>query len=247
MPLPLEAILRPHTECMPVNNGDILVAKGLNVSYGESKVLFDAHLSLKPGQLVTCVGRNGAGKTTLLKTIAGFLKPTSGSITYNNTNLIGVMSYDIARMGLKYIPQDKRVFSDLTVRENLELGSYATQDYNWDQVTEYFPRLRQLMDRKGGYLSGGERQMLMIGRAILGSPKVLLIDEPTEGLAPSIVAQLRDVLKELSRKSALVIVEQNLPLVCAISDKIYAIKEGRIVTEISDEESIRSNICEQYL
>lgn len=247
MPLPLEAILRPHTEFMTVNNGDILVAKGLNVSYGESKVLFDAHLSVKPGQLVTCVGRNGAGKTTLLKTIAGFLKPTSGSITYNNTNLIGVMSYDIARMGLKYIPQDKRVFSDLTVRENLELGSYATQDYNWDRVTDYFPRLRQLMDRKAGYLSGGERQMLMIGRAILGSPRVLLIDEPTEGLAPSIVAQLRDVLKELSRKSALVIVEQNLPLVCALSDKIYAIKEGRVVAEITDKESIQANICERYL
>jgi ABC-type branched-subunit amino acid transport system ATPase component len=232
---------------MTVKNGEILAVRGLNVSYGEAKVLFDAHLSVKPGQLVTCVGRNGAGKTTLLKSIAGFLKPTSGSITFNNTNLVGLRSYDIAKMGLKYIPQDKRVFSDLTVRENLELGSYATKDYNWDQVTDYFPRLKHLMDRKGGYLSGGERQMLMIGRAILGNPKVLLIDEPTEGLAPSIVAHLKDVLKELTRKSALVIVEQNLPLVCAISDKIYAIKEGRVVAEITDKESIRAGICEQHL
>jgi ABC-type branched-subunit amino acid transport system ATPase component len=232
---------------MPVNNGDLLVVRSLNVSYGESKVLFDAHLSVKPGQLVTCVGRNGAGKTTLLKSIAGFLKPTSGSITFDNTNLVGLRSYHIAKMGLKYIPQDKRVFSDLTVRENLELGSYATKDYNWNQVTDYFPRLKHLMDRKGGYLSGGERQMLMIGRAILGNPKVLLIDEPTEGLAPSIVAHLKDVLKELTKKSALVIVEQNLPLVCAISDKIYAIKEGRVVAEITDRESIRAGICEQHL
>jgi ABC-type branched-subunit amino acid transport system ATPase component len=230
-----------------VNNGDILVASGLNVAYGESKVLFDAHLRVRPGQLVTCVGRNGAGKSTLLKTIAGFLKPTSGSITFNNANVLGVMSYDIARMGLKYIPQDKKVFSDLTVRENLELGSYATKDYNWAPVTDYFPKLKSLMDRKAGYLSGGERQMLMIGRAILGSPKVLLIDEPTEGLAPSIVDHLKDVLKELSKKSALVIVEQNLPLVCAISEKIYAIKEGRIVAEIADPASIKSNICEKYL
>ncbi len=230
-----------------MNNGDILVASGLNVAYGESKVLFDAHLRVRPGQLVTCVGRNGAGKSTLLKTIAGFLKPTSGSITFNNANVIGLMSYDIARMGLKYIPQDKKVFSDLTVRENLELGSYATKDYNWDPVTDYFPKLKSLMDRKAGYLSGGERQMLMIGRAILGSPKVLLIDEPTEGLAPSIVDHLKDVLKELSKKSALVIVEQNLPLVCAISEKIYAIKEGRIVAEIADPASIKSNICEKYL
>ena len=230
-----------------MNNGEILAVRGLNVSYGEAKVLFDVDLSVKPGQVVTCVGRNGAGKTTLLKSIGGFLKPTSGSIIFNNTNLIGMRSYNIAKMGLKYIPQDKKVFSDLTVRENLELGSYATKDYNWDQVTSYFPILKPLMDRKGGYLSGGERQMLMIGRAILGNPKVLLIDEPTEGLAPSIVSHLKNVFKELSKKSALVIVEQNLPLVCAISDKIYAIKEGRIVTEISDEESIRSNICEQYL
>ncbi len=230
-----------------MNNGDILVARGLNVAYGESKVLFDVHLSVRPGQLVTCVGRNGAGKSTLLKTIAGFLRPTSGSVIFNHTNLVGLMSYDIAKMGLKYIPQDKRVFSDLTVRENLELGSYATKDYNWDPVTDYFPRLKGLMDRKAGYLSGGERQMLMIGRALLGSPKVLLIDEPTEGLAPSIVDQLKDVLKELSKKSALVIVEQNLPLVSAISEKIYAVKEGRIVAEIADPASIKANLCEKYL
>jgi ABC-type branched-subunit amino acid transport system ATPase component len=230
-----------------MNSDDILVVKNVSVAYGESKVLFDANLSVKPGQVVACVGRNGAGKTTLLKSIGGFLKPTSGSITFDHTHLIGMMPYDIARMGLKYIPQDKKVFSDLTVRENLELGSYATQDYDWDQVTRLFPKLKTLMDRKGGYLSGGERQMLMIGRAILGSPKVLLIDEPTEGLAPSIVEQLKNVFKELSKKTALVIVEQNLSLVCTISDKVYAVKEGRIVTEISDEESIRSNICERYL
>jgi len=230
-----------------MNNGEILAVRGLNVSYGEAKVLFDIDFGIVPGQVVTCVGRNGAGKTTLLKSVAGFLKPTSGSITFNDNDLIGLMSYDIAKMGLKYIPQDKKVFSDLTVRENLELGSYATKDYNWDQVTDYFPRLKQLMDRKGGYLSGGERQMLMIGRALLGNPKVLLIDEPTEGLAPSIVAHLKNVFKELSKKTALVIVEQNLPLVCAISDKIYALKEGRIVTELTDKESIKANICEQYL
>ena len=150
------------------------------------------------------------------------------------------------RSGIKYIPQDKKVFSDLTVRENLELGSYATKDYNWDQVTDYFPKLKQLMDRKAGFLSGGERQMLMVGRAILGRPKVLLIDEPTEGLAPSIVAHLKDVFKEMSKKTALVIVEQNLPLVCAIAEKIYAIKEGRIVTELVGERIV-ANICEGYL
>jgi len=236
-----------HTEFMAMNNDEILTVRGVSVAYGESKVLFDADLSVKLGQVVSCVGRNGAGKTTLLKSIGGFLKPTSGSIVFNQIDLIGKMPYDIARMGLKYIPQDKKVFSDLTVRENLELGSYATKDYDWDQVTRLFPKLKSLMDRKAGYLSGGERQMLMIGRAILGHPKVLLVDEPTEGLAPSIVEQLKNVFKELSKRTALVIVEQNLSLVCTISDKVYAIKEGRIITEISDEESIRSNICERYL
>jgi ABC-type branched-subunit amino acid transport system ATPase component len=229
------------------NGDDILTVAGLNVSYGESKVLFDVGLNVRSGQVVACVGRNGAGKTTLLKSIAGFVKPTSGSITSGKTSLIGLAAYVVAGMGIKYVPQDKKVFSDLTVRENLELGSYATKDHNWDRVTGYFPKLKQLMDRKAGYLSGGERQMLMIGRAILGRPKLLLIDEPTEGLAPSIVAYLKDVFRDLSKKTALVIVEQNLPLVCAIADKVYALNEGRVMAEIADRESIRPEVCEKYL
>jgi ABC-type branched-subunit amino acid transport system ATPase component len=230
-----------------MNQREILSVQGLNVSYGEAKVLFDADLHVNAGQIVTCVGRNGAGKTTLLKAIAGFLKPTSGSVIFNHTDLQGLRSYEIARMGLKYIPQDKKVFSDLTVRENLELGSYATKDYNWDAVNDHFPRLKSLLDRKAGFLSGGERQMLMIGRAILGHPQALLVDEPTDGLAPSIVAHLQGAFKDLSKSSALVIVEQNLPLVCAISDKIYALKEGRIITELTDRESMQTSVCEQYL
>ena len=226
---------------------EVLAVDDLNVSYGESKVLFDISIHIDANEVVSCVGRNGAGKTTLLKSIGGFIKPTAGSIRFVDTNVVGKRSYDIAKMGLKYIPQDKKVFSDLTVRENLELGSYATQDYNWDKVTEYFPKLKILLDRKAGYLSGGERQMLMIGRALLGDPKVLLIDEPTEGLAPSIVAQLKDVFLELSKNAALVIVEQNLAIVSAISNRVYAIKEGRVVREISDQEDIKSNVCEQYL
>lgn len=237
----------PPDSGLAATAGEILTVKGLNVAYGEAKVLFDMDLSVRAKQIVACVGRNGAGKSTLLKSIAGFMKPLSGSITSGPVSLIGRKSYDIAKMGIKYVPQDKKVFSDLTVRENLELGSYATSDYNWDRVTDYFPKLKELMDRKGGYLSGGERQMLMISRALLGSPQVLLIDEPTEGLAPSIVAHLRSVFTELSKNTALVLVEQNLPLVCAISSKVYAIKEGRIVAELADRESIRTDVCERYL
>ena len=237
----------PPDSGVMANTDEILAVRGLNVSYGASKVLFDVKLGVKPRQIVACVGRNGAGKSTLLKSIAGFLKPDSGSISSGPTKLLGLPPYEIARMGIKYIPQDKKVFSDLTVRENLELGSYASKDYDWDRVIAYFPRLKQLMDRKAGYLSGGERQMLMIGRALLGSPKVLLVDEPTEGLAPSIVAHLRDVFGELSKNTALVLVEQNLPLVCAIASKVYALKEGRIVAELADRESIKPDVCERYL
>lgn len=225
----------------------ILGVDNLNVAYGESKVLFDVSIAVRPGEIVACVGRNGAGKTTLLRSIAGFLKPTSGSIRANGSSLAGTAPHVIAGMGIKYVPQDKKVFSDLTVRENLELGSYATGDYDWAQVLGFFPKLERLMDRKAGYLSGGERQMLMIGRAILGSPRLLLVDEPTEGLAPSIVAQLREVFRALSRKTALVIVEQNLPLVCAIASRVYALNEGRVMAELADPEQVKPEMCEQYL
>jgi len=229
------------------DTGDILNVSGLNVAYGESKALFDVSMNVRACQVVACVGRNGAGKSTLLKSIAGFLKPTSGTIVSDGASLVGMSAFAVAGKGIKYIPQDKKVFSDLTVQENLELGSYASQDYDWAPVFDYFPKLKILMDRKAGYLSGGERQMLMIGRAILGGPKLLLVDEPTEGLAPSIVMHLREVFKELSKKTALVIVEQNLPLVCAIADKIYALKEGRIMAELTERDEIKPEACEKYL
>lgn len=209
-----------------------LAVGGLNVRYAEAKVLFDVSFAVAEREILTCVGRNGAGKTTLLKSIAGLVKAASGSIAAGSRSLVGLAPHAIARLGVKYVAQDKRVFSDLTVRENMELGSYATRDYDWDRVTAYFPRLAALMDRKAGHLSGGERQMLMIGRALLGRPAVLLVDEPTEGLAPAIVTHLKEVFRDLRATTSLVIVEQNLPLVCAISDRIHAMKEGRLVAEL---------------
>jgi ABC-type branched-subunit amino acid transport system ATPase component len=226
---------------------DLLSVSGLNVAYGESKVLFDLSLRVAPGEIVACVGRNGAGKTTLLKSIVGFLKPAAGAIVCDGASLIGRPPHAVAGLGVKYVPQDKKVFSDLTVRENLELGSYATGDYDWANVIRFFPKLATLMERKAGYLSGGERQMLMIGRAILGSPKLLLVDEPTEGLAPSIVGQLKDVFRQLSRTAALVIVEQNLPLVCALADRVYSLNEGRIMAELTGRDQITPERCEPYL
>lgn len=229
------------------DTGDILTVSGLSVAYGEARILFDINMRVRHGEVVGCVGRNGAGKTTLLKSVAGFLKPSRGSIICNGTDLLDLPAYTIAGMGLKYVPQDKRVFSDLTVRENLELGSYASGDYDWTPVINFFPKLKILMDRKAGYLSGGERQMLMIGRAILGRPRLMLVDEPTEGLAPSIVVQLKEVFRELSKTTTLVIVEQNLPLVCAIADRVYALNEGRIMAELRERADITPESCERYL
>jgi len=224
-----------------------LSVEGLNVSRGEARVLFDIHMHLGANEIVCCVGLNGAGKSTLMKSIAGFLVAQSGRVQSDGVDLNGLPPYEVARLGVKYVPQDKKVFSDLTVRENLELGSYATQDYDWDPALTFFPKLKILMDRKAGFLSGGERQMLMIGRAILGSPKVLLIDEPTEGLAPSIVSHLKQVFTELSKRSAVLIVEQNLPLVCAISDRVYALKEGRLVAEFTQRDQMKPKVCEDLL
>lgn len=224
-----------------------LVVDALHVAYGDARVLFDVRLSLPPLRLAACVGRNGAGKTTLLRTIAGFLKPQAGRVRYGDLELVGRRPFEVARLGIRYVQQDKRVFADLTVRENLRLASYATGDWDWDGVFRYFPRLKGLLDRKGGYLSGGERQMLMIGRALLGRPKVLLIDEPTEGLAPAVVEQLGKVFEELKGQASILMVEQNLPLVGRVADVVYAIKEGRVVAEITDREAIRSGAVEAYL
>ncbi len=228
-------------------NENVLEVKNLNAAYGEAKVIFDVSLNVKEKELVAIVGRNGAGKTTLLKNIVGLLKPVSGSIVFNGEEIKGIPTYQIAQKGLKYIDQDKKVFSELSVRENLELSSYAMNDYNLEKVMEYFPKLETLMDRQGVFLSGGEKQMLMIGRAILGKPQLLLIDEPTEGLAPSIVDDLVKTFKELKNETAIVIVGQNLSFVSRVADRVYAFKEGKIVTEVTGKEDIETANFDKYL
>lgn len=230
-----------------MENEALLEVKNIDVAYGQLKVLFNVSMSCNFHQIVAIVGRNGAGKTTLLKSISGFLKPTKGEIIFRGEEIDEYPSFEIAKKGIKYIPQDKMVFSDLTVRENLELSSYATGDYNWDDVMEYFPKLRELLNRKGGYLSGGERQMLIIGRALLGKPEILLLDEPMEGLAPSIVNDLINIFQKLKQESTLIFVEQNLSIVSQLADKVYAMKEGNIVAEVNDKDDIKNLIFEKIL
>jgi branched-chain amino acid transport system ATP-binding protein len=233
---------------MAVRENDLLLqVKDLDVYYQKLKVLFGVSVEIRAGEKVVIVGRNGAGKTTLFRTMAGFLKKGSGSIFFKGRDLEGLEPYEVAQLGIKYIPQDKQVFADLSVRENLELGSYATKDYNWDRVFEYFPKLKILLDRKAGHLSGGERQMLLIAMALLGHPELVLMDEPTEGLAPSLIKDLIEAFKEISKHSTLFIIEQNLPLTAEIADRVYSLKEGKIVAETKDQQEIRDLVFEKYL
>jgi len=228
-------------------NNRVLEVKDLSVSYQKLRVVFDVSIELSAGELVVVVGRNGAGKTTLFRTICGFLKPDKGTILFKGEDIGALPPYEVALKGLKYIQQDKHVFADLTVRENLELGSYATKDYEWDRVLEHFPKLRTLMDRKGGNLSGGERQMLLMAQSLLGKPDLVLMDEPTEGLAPHVIDDLRAVFKKIREQTTLVIIEQNLPLTAEVADRVYAMKEGKIVAEIVNKQEIKDLKFEKYL
>ena len=228
-------------------NEALLNVKDLNVSYQTLHVLFDVAIEIKEGEVVVVVGRNGAGKTTLFRTIAGFLKQDSGAITFRGQDIGHLPAYDVAVRGLKYIQQDKHVFADLSVKENLELGSYATKDYDWDRVLIHFPELKTLMDRKGGNLSGGERQMLLMAQSLLGKPDLVLMDEPTEGLAPHVIDDLKGVFKKISEQTTLVIIEQNLPLTAEVADRVYAMKEGKIVAEVKDRQEIEDLAFEKYL
>jgi ABC-type branched-subunit amino acid transport system ATPase component len=229
------------------NDHRMLSVRDLSVSYQKLRVLFDVSIEVDTGEVVVVVGRNGAGKTTLFRTISGFLKKDKGSISFKEQEIGGLWAYEVALRGLKYIQQDKHVFADLTVRENLELSSYATKDYNWDGVLEYFPKLKTLMDRKGGNLSGGERQMLLIAMALLGKPSLVLMDEPTEGLAPHVINEMKDSIKRIRTETTLMIIEQNLPLTAEVADRVYAMKEGKIVAEVTDKQEIKELKFERYL
>ena len=228
-------------------NNRVLEVKDLSVSYQKLRVVFDVSIEISAGEVVVVVGRNGAGKTTLFRTICGFLKQDKGTILFKGEDIGALPPYEVALKGLKYIQQDKHVFADLTVRENLELGSYATKDYEWDRVLEHFPKLKTLMDRKGGNLSGGERQMLLMAQSLLGKPDLVLMDEPTEGLAPHVIDDLKVVFKKLRAQTTLVIIEQNLPLTAEVADRVYAMKEGKVVAEIVDHQEIKDLKFEKYL
>jgi len=230
----------------------MLEVEGIHTFYGLSHILFGVSLRVEPGEVVCLLGRNGAGKTTTLRSIMGLTPPRRGSIRFKGEEITGKQPYLLARKGLGYAPDDRRVFADLTVAENLEIAARkAKTDRGWDKerVYELFPALREIESRKAGCLSGGEQKMLAIARALMGNPELLLLDEPTEGLAPALVHALEERIRKLKETGLTVLLaEQNVRSALRLSDRGYIIDNGQIRYQGSAEE-LRENeeVRKKYL
>jgi ABC-type branched-subunit amino acid transport system ATPase component/ABC-type branched-subunit amino acid transport system permease subunit len=213
----------------------VLRFEAVNTFYGKSHILHDATLDVRPGEIVALLGRNGAGKSTLLKTLAGLVPPSSGAIEFAGRDITRLPAPDIARLGIGYVPQGRGLFAGMTVRENLALGRLARKTDGkdgavWDegQILGYFPRLSERMDIAADYLSGGEQQMVAVARAMSGNVKLLLLDEPFEGLAPAIINELFGVFDRLRQHISIIIVEHNHDLVLALADRVFALEHGAV-------------------
>jgi ABC-type branched-subunit amino acid transport system ATPase component len=213
----------------------VLRFQGVNAFYGKSHILNDATLDVREREIVALLGRNGAGKSTLLKTIAGLVPAASGTIAFEGRDITDLAAPDIARAGIGYVPQGRGLFAGMTVAENLALGRLARRTdgshgvvWSEEKILEYFPRLRARMDVAADYLSGGEQQMVAVARAMSGNVRLLLLDEPFEGLAPAVVLELFRVFDLLRRHTSIVIVEHNLDLVLALADRVFALERGAV-------------------
>jgi branched-chain amino acid transport system ATP-binding protein len=210
-----------------------LEVRGLHAYYGESHVLQGVDLDVRDGEAVALVGRNGAGKSTTIATIAGWVRPRAGAVRVGTADLAGAPAHRIAGAGVALVPQGRRVFADLSVRENILLTARPVAG-GWDErrVLELFPSLGRRLDNRGDELSGGEQQMLAIGRALMRNPSVLLLDEPSEGLAPKLVTDVGDALRSLRATGlTILLVEQNLALATRVGERIYVMNKGTIVFE----------------
>jgi branched-chain amino acid transport system ATP-binding protein len=226
----------------------MLDVERIHTFYGLSHILFDVSLKVTSGQVVCLLGRNGAGKTTTLKSIMGLTPPKTGHITFKSKDITGEEPFRLVRMGIGYVPDDRRIFADLTVGENLEIAARKREknDYwNTERVYGLFPALRSMDTRRGGFLSGGEQKMLAIGRALMGNPEFLLLDEPTEGLAPALVRAFGETIKNLNEVGLTVLLaEQNVKFTLSLSDYGFIIDDGRIcyegpVDELMENEEVR--------
>lgn len=206
----------------------------LSVAYGETLILRDVDLAVEPGEVVCLMGRNGVGKTTLLKSLMGLLRPRAGRILYDDKDLTRAAPDIRARAGIGYVPQGREIFPHLTVQENLQTGLFANRHSPkkaWDQVFEYFPMLGTMLNRKGGVLSGGQQQQLAIARALVANPRLLVLDEPTEGIQPSIISLIGKVLADLKKEGrvAVLLVEQYFEFALKLADSCYVMEKGAIV------------------
>jgi len=210
-----------------------LRVNGLNAAYGRAHILHDVALEIGVGQAIALLGRNGAGKSTTFRAILGLVANRSGDVFFDGERVSTLATYDIVRRGLGYVPEDRRIFSDLTVEENLLVGRQAPRTgaptWTLERLFEIFPNLRELRGRPGGRMSGGEQQMLAIARTLMGNPSLVLLDEPSEGLAPKIVEQMIEAIANMKREGvSLLVSEQNLHFARLVADRAYVIEKGRI-------------------
>lgn len=221
----------------------LLQIEDLQAHYGKSHVLHGVTFDVGQREVVGLIGRNGSGRSTTLKAIMGLLRPSSGRVLLNGRPLAGLHPFEIARAGIAYVPEEREVFANLTVDENLRMGEQPCPDgvaaWTVAQMFDYFPRLKERRNTLAGRLSGGEQQMLTICRSLLGNPRVLLIDEPTEGLAPKIVAAVRDCIEDIHRRGvSVILVEQKLTIALRVSTRLCVMGQGRIVHEGTPQEIV---------
>jgi branched-chain amino acid transport system ATP-binding protein len=227
----------------------MLEAKALSAGYGRARVLYEVSLEAHAGEVVALLGRNGAGKSTTLKALMGLVPSWSGEVWFDGRRIDRLAPHEIARLGLGYVPEDRRIFTDLTVRENLTVARQAKREgapeWTPERLYALFPNLGAMPDRPGGRMSGGEQQMLTVARTLMGNPRVLLLDEPSEGLAPVIVRALGDQIAELKRQGLTILLsEQSLAFAARLADRAYIIEKGQIrfegaMRELAESESLR--------
>lgn len=232
----------------------MLQVNGIDVYYGNIQALKEVSLSIEQGEIVTLIGANGAGKSTLLKTISGLLKPKQGDILFSGASISGKPAQAIVKQGISHVPEGRRVFSQMTVEENLELGAYLRKDKaeikkDFEKVYDLFPRLLERRKQHAGTLSGGEQQMLAMGRALMARPRLLLLDEPSMGLAPLLVKTIFRIIEEINETgTTILLIEQNANMALSVADRAYVIETGKIVLSgTADELNASEEVKMAYL
>jgi branched-chain amino acid transport system ATP-binding protein len=236
------------------SNGTLLELRDVHTYYGSIQALKGISLDVREGEIVTLIGSNGAGKSTTLKTISGLLRPREGEIWFDGKRLDGTPAHEVVVLGISQAPEGRRIFPRMTVRENLEMGAFqrekgSERDADFERVYTLFPRLKERLNQKGGTLSGGEQQMLAIGRALMARPKVLLLDEPSMGLAPILVEQIFEIVKDINASGTTVLlVEQNALMALGIAKRGYILQTGEIVLQdVADRLMTNPEVQKAYL